>query len=341
MKILYLSVHEILEYDEVSLLTEMGHDVFSLGAYTVSNKGGQMRGEIPNLYQNEPLKAIAIQSSKEHLHPELVAWADIVISMHNPGITDAPEQSWIANNWYLLQGKRTIWRSIGQSTHDVEIQLSKYKDVGLQVVRYSPKERNIPAYCGENAMIRFYKEPEEFKGWTGEEKIVVNFSQSLKKRGDHCGYLTFMKGTEGLNRKVYGPGNDDLREVNGGLLTYEQQKEIYRRSRVYFYYGTAPASYTLTLIEAMMTGIPVVAASPVFSSFLYQQNTNEIEDIIQNGRNGFIGNTVDEIKDYIQRLFDDDKLAKDIGEAGRRTAIQLFAKSKIKKEWEEFLSNGK
>ena len=33
MKILYLSCHSILEYDEVKLLTGMGHYVFSPGAY--------------------------------------------------------------------------------------------------------------------------------------------------------------------------------------------------------------------------------------------------------------------------------------------------------------------
>lgn len=333
MKILYLSTHEILEYDEVKLFTELGHEVFSMGAYTSSSKGGEMRGEIPGLYQNEPLKAIALQSSKEHLHREIVAWADVIISMHNPD----PDQPWISNNWHLFQGKRTIWRSIGQSSRNIEMALSRYKDVGLEVVRYSPRERNIPAYCGENAMIRFYKDPEEFKGWTGEEKIVINFTQSLKKRGDHCGYLTFMKGTEGLPRKVYGPGNDDLKEVSGGLLTYDQQKEMYRKARAYFYYGTAPASYTLTLMEAMMTGIPVVAASPTFSANIYQQNTNEVEDIIQNGRNGFVGQSVDQIKEYLQKLLDDDKLAKEIGDAGRQTAIQLWGKEKIKREWREYL----
>lgn len=353
MKILYLSVHEILEYDEIKLFTEMGHEVFSMGAYMSSNRGGEMRGEIPDLYQNEALKVVGIQSSKHNLHPELIAWADVVISMHNSKIpvfpltdkvlaeyANAPEQPWIANNWHMLKDKRTIWRSIGQSTHNIEIELQKYKQNGMQIVRYSPKERNIPAYCGENAMIRFYKDPEEFKGWTGEENTVINFTQSLKKRGDHCGYLTFMKGTEGLNRKVYGPGNEDLGAINGGVLTYEEQKKAYQRAGCYFYYGTAPASYTLTLIEAMMTGIPVVAAGPSFSMQIYQQATNEISDIIQNGRNGYVGNSVSEIHDYIEDLLEDKEKAKEMGENGRRTAIQLFAKNKIRQEWTDFLENG-
>jgi len=340
MKILYLSAHEILEYDEIKLFTEMGHDVLSLGAYMASNQGGALRGEIPNLYQDEALKAVAIQCSKDRIHPELVAWADVIISMHNARLMDGPEQPWIVNNWHLFQTKRTIWRSIGQSTRQVEIELAKYKDAGLQIVRYSPKERNIPAFCGENAMIRFYKDPDEFKDWTGENEIVINFSQSLKKRGEHCGYEVFMIGTRELNRKVYGPGNDDLGDINGGVLTYDEQKDVYRKARVFFYHGTAPASYTLSLIEAMMTGTPVVAVASNVSTRIYGQDTNEIESIIQNGRNGFVARSPDEIKNYIKKLLEDYSLAKEIGEAGRKTAIQLFAKDKIKREWKEFF-NGK
>jgi len=176
VNILYLSTHEILEYDEIKLFTELGHNVFSLGAYTSSNQGGLMRGEVPNLYQNEPLKAIALQSSKEHLHPEIVDWADIIISMHNSRISVfpvaeevlegdeyIPQQPWIVNNWPLFQEKKkkVVWRSIGQSVLNTEAELSRYKDVGLKIVRYSPKEKNIPGYCGADATIRFYPQPEE------------------------------------------------------------------------------------------------------------------------------------------------------------------------------------
>jgi len=354
MNILYLSAHEILEYDEVKLLTELGHNVFSLGAYTASNEGGALRGGVPGLYQNESLKGVALQCSKEHIHPEIVEWADVIISMHNArssifpmGADEVfaeeeeyrPQQPWIANNWSLFQEKkkRVIWRSIGQSIMSTEAELSRYKDVGLEIVRYSPKEKNIPGYCGEDALIRFYKDPEEFKGWIGGSNTVINFTQSLKKRGDHCGYSLFMNGTNGLNRKVYGPGNDDLGDLNGGTLTYKEQKEAYRKAGVYFYYGTLPASYTLTLIEAMMTGMPIVTASSELTRHIYKQDTNEIEEIIQNGKNGYVGRDHVEIKKYIKMLLGDKKLSEKVGEGARKTAIQLFGKDKIREEWREFL----
>ena len=34
MNILYVGSHSILEYDEVRLLSDLGHDIFSIGSYT-------------------------------------------------------------------------------------------------------------------------------------------------------------------------------------------------------------------------------------------------------------------------------------------------------------------
>jgi hypothetical protein len=39
-------------------------------------------------------------------------------------------------------------------------------------------------------------------------------------------------------------------------------RDYLRRIRAYLYTGTQPASYTLGLIEAMMTGVPVVSIGP-------------------------------------------------------------------------------
>lgn len=339
MKILYLSCHEILEYDEVKLLTELGHQVFSMGAYQNSNKGGNLRGEIPNLYQNEQLKAVAMQCSKENLHPELIEWADVIISMHNPHVVGLDyQQPWIANNWPLIKGKRVIWRSIGQSVSSIEQELAVYKDQGLQIIRYSPRERKIPQYAGEDAIIRFYKDPEEYKDWNGSNKQLINFTQSLKKRGDHCGYKVFMEVSAGFNTKVYGPGNEDLGDLSGGMVSYEEQKKILRDNRVCFYFGTVPASYTLSLMEAMMTGIPVVAAGIGFSRNMYpDQETNEVEEIILNEKNGVVSNRTGVLRTYIERIMDDDKFAQELSENARKTAINLFGKETIKEQWKQFL----
>jgi len=209
---------------------------------------------------------------------------------------------------------------------------------GLKLVRYSPEEKNIPGYIGSDAMIRFYKDPDEFCGWNGSNEKIITVCQSMKKRQKYCGYGLFESVTKGLPKVVFGPNNEDIEE-NGGLLSFDDLKEAYRNHRVYFYTGTYPASYTLNFIEAMMTGIPIVAIGPKLADVGVWKGmkTYEVHKIIKHGKNGFCSDDPDELRGNVEYLLAHPDKAKEIGEAGRQTAIKLFGKEKIKEEWREFL----
>ena len=343
MKVLYLSCHSVLEWDEVLLLSELGHEVFSLhGAY----QNGHGDGKRPTLYEhvskNLHLSDVAIQCSKENIHPEIIEWADVVLSMHNPKIPDnEPEQPWIVNNWYKMKQKRVIWRSIGQSTGAIERELQPYRNEGMQIVRYSPTERNLENYAGVDALIRFYKDENEYNNWNGDKPEIITFAQSMKSRGEFMFSGVWERIAKGFPAKVYGPGNEDMGEFNGGALDYDGQKKLYRDARVMLYTGTYPAAYTLTFIEAMMTGIPIVAIGPGLWNLGHFSDTYEVPQLIQHGQNGFCHNDIKELKSCLQRLLDDKEYARKIGEAGRRTALAHFSKTIIKDQWRAFLEGGK
>ena len=352
MKILYLSCHSVLEYDELSLLTEindavpdvpLGIEVFSMGAYSNPTQSGDYKRSVIEKGKFYPeLFSVAMQCDNDNLHPELVDWCDVVLMMHNSAIPGQREQQrWLVRNWKLLKekGKKVVWRSIGQSTPACEAELTRYKAEGLKILRYSPIEESIPNYAGSDGMIRFSKDEDEFSGWTGENRRVITLAQSFKKRGEHLGYSVFEKATEDFPRRVYGTENADLGEMNGGDISYSELKKNLRESRVFFYFGTQPAPYTLSLIEAMMTGIPVVAAGDVIHNTIsaYNWKHYEVPDIISNGVNGFVANTIREAKDYINLLLTDDIAARRISEAGRKTAIDLFGKRQRIREWADFL----
>jgi hypothetical protein len=341
-RILYLSAHSILEYDEVSILHELGHDVFSPGAYVEPQNPG-------NAYARPDVKGLRYdpyivdqyhkiggmypgQDAKDYLTPEFISNFDIIIVMHMP--------RWIVKNWDAFKGKKVVWRTIGQSIDKVEESLKPFRDKGMKIVRYSPKEREIPGYLGEDAIIRFYKDPEEFKGWTGEKNYIVNFTQSMKSRGEHCNWQVFNLITSGLPTIVYGPNNEDLGEVSGGFLGYEDLKKELRLNRVYLYTGTQPSSYALNFIEAWMTGIPIVALGPKFTESIYKDHhLYEVSSLIQNEVNGFWSNNVDELRNYCMTLLNDSGLADKIGKAGRASAIEYFAKDKIREEWRKFIDS--
>src|SRR5436853_4240788 len=108
MRILYLSCHSILEYDEIKLFTELGHEVFSVhGSY--GNPTSPMDPKRPALAASFSghLRTVALQCSRENLHEALIDWADCIIVMHRA--------DWILQNWMKVKHKPVIWRTIGQS----------------------------------------------------------------------------------------------------------------------------------------------------------------------------------------------------------------------------------
>ena len=331
MKILYLSVHEILEYDELLLFTELGHECYSMGAYTHPyGDQGRKRPGIPGMPYEPHFTELATRYSKDDLHPEMIEPMDVIIVMHEP--------SFIEKNWDKIKHKRVIWRSIGQSVDNIEGRLERYRREGLEIVRYSPAESYIPGYLGADAVIRFYKDPDEYQGWTGERAEIMTLSQSMKFRGEFCHYDIFHEACKGFPATLYGPGNEEEPE-NGGLLSYEDMKQAMRDYRVFFYTGTHPASYTLSFIEAMMTGTPIVSVGHRHgNSSIFQQRTFEIPEIIRNTNNGFVSDNLEDLRSYLKQLLTDYDMAKAISQNARRTAIELFGKKAIKEQWRVYLA---
>ncbi len=267
MKILYLSSHAVLEYDQTKLWTELGYDVFSIGAYTdPAHPTVDLRPaidapahpDLADLCHEQRVRHVAESSdypiidwAKAELAQGVIDWADTII-------VDCYPESWIVGNWPRIWDKRVIWRTIGQSGYETEALMKRLPR--LEIVRYSPKERNLPSFAGETELIRFGKDPNDWFGWTGDEIAVGNLAQHdaiPHARDAFLNWSYFEAATAGLPVSFGGPHS----ELIGGLgaLAYEEMRAYLRRIRVYLYTGTQPASYTLGLIEALMTGTPVVS----------------------------------------------------------------------------------
>ena len=324
---LYISCHTPLEYNEVSLFNEIGIDVFCIGSYM--NPAHPQDSFRPPMEISPKPELIKLACPKDALTKELVDNFDIIYVMHIP--------EWIVKNWNVIKDKIVIWRSIGQSISNNENELKPFAK-NIKIVRYSPFERNIPNYNGEDAIIRFHLDSEEFKDWNGNVNKIATVANSMKKRGVACSYTIFEAATRGLPRVLYGPGNEG--DLCGGMLSYDDLKKTLRNFRVYFYTGTHPASYTMNFMEAFMTGMPVVAIGNKYGNGHYfNQNTYEVPYIIQNGINGFCSDDINTLHDYCKNLLKDENLAKQISIEGRKTAIEYFGKDKIKSQWETFFRN--
>ncbi len=334
MRLLYLSCHAILEYDELKLFGDLGIDYFALGSYV--NPRQPVDPIRPALDKDPDPELYHMAPPREDMPQEFLEKFDVIMVMDGH-----PVPTWIGNNWEKMKDKRVIWRTIGQSTSQREAQMKPFRDQGMQVVRYSPREENIPGNIGCDALIRFYKDPDEFGPYNGMNREIMTIAQNMRQRDEHCNFKAYYRAMTGYPAKLYGPKNDNVPDLFGGFLTYEDMKQKLRDSRIYFYTGTQPASYTLNFIEALMSGIPVVAIGPRHGNSINDitggGDMYEIPDIINNAVNGYISDDIADLRHAMDVMLDNPGVAKRIGEMGRSTAIKLFGKEVIKNYWKQFL----
>jgi hypothetical protein len=342
-KILYLSCHAIHEYDEISLFQELGHQVFSPGPFVEPGNDGspELRPRLQELYaKHDPEDQAAWDAMvaslpdgtnpKEALTKEFVDRFDALYVIHIP--------RWIHKNWEACRDIQVIWRTNGQSLPAQEAEMSKLKDQGMKIVRYSAAERRIGNYCGEDALIRFYKDEEEHSSWNGKEPYVITVGNAIHRRGDSCHFDYLEEVTRPFPRKLFGPETEAVDFGQGGL-EFEELKAVYRDHQVYFYTGTWPACYTLNFIEAWMTGIPIVAMGPQRANKILPSHLSyEAHELLTNGKDGFWSDNPEELRAMTKRLLENEGLRREISEAGRNRACEIFGKKAIKPQWRDFLN---
>ncbi|MFN1208678.1 hypothetical protein ACKXGD_17190, partial [Enterococcus lactis] len=88
----------------------------------------------------------------------------------------------------------------------------------LEVVLCASSEAAPGRGNGFDALIPFYKDPDEYGPWNGAERHVISFTQSLAQRGEYCGYELFADLLAAcLPIRVYGRHNEGLGPMWGGF----------------------------------------------------------------------------------------------------------------------------
>jgi hypothetical protein len=332
VRILYYSCHAILEYDEVSLLRDLGHTVFPLGTYFGGHRAQAYRPPLPwsekdqvLLDQFKGLGCAFEYDGEINLKPDFVRLFDLTIVMHDP--------AFIRSHWPVLSLAPVVWRTIGQGSGRVERKLARLRQKGMRIVRYSPIEQKYKRYIGSDGLVRFYKNAEEYSGWTGHEKRVLTFSNHFRQRYP-IEYAAFVEATRGLDVAVGGSGNEGLPN-SIGLVDHDRQKELLRSCRAYVYASGAVIPYTLNFIEAWIAGIPMVVMAP--NSAQGRAPYAEYHRLITHGVDGFVARSPTEANAFLRALVEDNMLAARIGEAGKRTASNLFGVDQARRGWTEAL----
>lgn len=328
-RIIYANFHSPEEQASVALYHSLGHEVISLGAYLDPRHPGDSKRPPLDIPAGPPEVIEACRdthAAKFHYPDVLLEWAGrdgILISHHF-----IPETLFAQFPRLKAWGGRVIWRSDGQSSPDLERTAQFYRQQGLERVSYSPREANLPYYAGHDAVIRMGFDPDEWHDWSGREKVVINVTQHLAQRGSATNYGFWQQATEGLPALPSGPGSN---EIGGdGELPFYDMKSRLRTGRAYLYTGTQPASYTMGLIEAAMTGIPVVSIGP---SWMSQPELFEAPELVPLG--GF--DDPEMAKGVLRYLLNDHDAAKKISAEQRAFMVANFSTEVVAKQWQAYL----
>jgi hypothetical protein len=325
MNILYLSCHKPLEFDEVTVFTELGHNVDVISNYAIvdddKEKGVRQRDENFNVLYD--VTGTCTPTSLP-INVDINKY-DIVYIVHH--------FDWIIQNWEKIKTKKVILRLFQSACQPIS-NIQYFRDNGLAIVRYSPFTEYSSDVKKFDRVIRFHKDEDEFSNWNGSESCLMTVCNNITMRPTYCHLDVYHEVSKQFDRKLYGRGNSML-EILGGKVDYSALKKGYRDNRVFLNLGTYPGPYTLSFVEAFMTGIPVVALGKMIA----HDDKLEIPSFINNGVNGFCADSVNELIHYVGDLMNDYDLAQRISKAGRETAIEIFGKKKIKNQWKELFNS--
>lgn len=340
-KLLYISAHETLEFDELRIFTELGYDVFSIGYWMNPHEPKtQVRPAIPEMKVNHELIAkferdypdyklprAEVQTGRVKLQADFLNQFDIIVNCWYQSNLQACLQ-----NCALPVVHRTI-DIIHESIEETHTQLF-LRCRPFYIVRMSKAEEKY-AKVNSMAVITQCVNKEQFNGWVGDSQQVFTTIKGLGTRPDTS--LPLYENTTNIFKRVLvGLDNQHIGEASWVKCGISQDEllKLMQHSRVNYVQPRIGAAMVYGLIEGMMAGCPVVTYGKKFNGSNWTAS-----DYIKNGVNGFVVNSVDEAVTKIELLMNDYDLAKAIGNKARQTAIKHFDYESIKAQWSKLFED--
>ncbi|HXF71217.1 MAG TPA: glycosyltransferase family 4 protein [Actinomycetota bacterium] len=155
-----------------------------------------------------------------------------------------------------------------------------------------------------------------YLGYVPRGVVVMN---EIARRGRRAGLDLFLAASRTVPLDLFGMGSE---AVGGhGPVPHDQVAPRIAERRFFFH----PARYTslgLAVCEAMMIGAPVVALA-----------TTEIATVVRDGVSGFVHTDPGVLVARMRELLADHGLARRLGEAARRHALERFDLGRFCRRW--------
>lgn len=155
--------------------------------------------------------------------------------------------------------------------------------------------------------------------YSGKKRRGIVVVNNLPKRGRICGFDVFKEIRKEVPLDLIGLNTE---ECGFGEIAHPELPAFISEYR-FMFNPTRYCSFGLAVCEAMMTGLPVVGLANA-----------EAATVFRNGLNGYVHTDTRYLIQKMQLLLSNDRLAHDIGQAGRRTAQDRFGIGRFVTEWE-------
>lgn len=160
-------------------------------------------------------------------------------------------------------------------------------------------------------------QPARYEGTRDAGIVVVNH---LEQRGRRLGLDVYHRVREQVPIDLFGMASQGV-PGGKGEVAQSSLPALMGSYRFYFH----PVRYTslgLSLIEAMMVGLPVVGLA-----------TTELSTVVRPGHEGYIDTSVDRLVDAMRWLIGHPQDAEIMGEAARATASERFHIDRFVSDW--------
>jgi hypothetical protein len=338
-RILYYSVHEVLEYDDLRIFASLGHSVFSMGAFCDPSAKGLFRS--PELSFSSGADYADFRSSGGMMwngeygaiNPEFAKRFDFAIVNNMP--------QWIAPALAALGDGRVIYRTIGQSTLETEASVAPYRH-RIKVVRYSEAEAKLPGFMTNDAIVYFGKFACDYEQPWEDGATVLTFHNDYQARSPSSvpRFDEYVALAKEYPLELCGRGNEAAANFKG-FVPVEAQLQRYRRAAAYLYVPTTAPSYTLNLMEAMLSGVPILAPSLAMLEASYDEPTRtafaladryEVPALLDHDRD-VLFDTLEDAKLKIARLLMDTRKRRELSVRVKAKALSLFNAEAAAHRW--------
>lgn len=249
---------------------------------------------------------------------------DIVIAHNEPNAWDIREAP--TPKLLVCHNRKTFLKTLLSKTDPTSIESFEKtidvlsKEFVLVFISYSKQnDYNLPGYVVLPGI-----DVEEYGGYTGEIPQILRVGNYMYERNWMFDVPFQESVCAGLPTQVIG---DNPKIANSApSQSFEELLNAYRKNRCYLHVTRQEFEdgYNLAMLEAMACGMPVVSLKNSTSP-------------ITNGVDGFSSFDPAEIREYLELLLENEKIAREIGEKGREKVKKFFPISEFVDKWRRII----